>query len=81
MSHQEPPPPSALPVFIRRGDATSELNQLISQLGSDPEAAGLRKFFYVARADQTVVMLSGREVPLGKALRGRKGWEEPVEGD
>jgi hypothetical protein len=80
MSHHEPQPLSSFPVFVRRGDATSELNQLIAGIAPTPEAAGLRKFFYVARADQTVVMVAARDAPLASALRGRKGWLEPVEG-
>ena len=69
-----------LPVFIRRGDARAEVDRLIADLRMPPEQAGLHKYIYASKADQTVVMLAGRSVPLADALRGRAGWLEPVEG-
>lgn len=64
-------------VFIRRGDARAEVDSLLRQLGSTPEAAGMHKYIFVAKADQTVVMLVGPDVPLAQSLRGRAGWQEP----
>jgi len=69
-----------LPVFVRRGDARSEIDRLVAELGTAPEAAGLHKYIYAAKADQTVVMVASRSAPLAGALRGRAGWIEPVEG-
>jgi hypothetical protein len=80
MTLPEQPADPAYPVFVRRGDATAELEQLLAAAGDTPHAAGLRKFFYVSRADQTVVMVVSRDAPLGRALRGRKGWSEPIDG-
>lgn len=74
-----PGPEEAFPVFIHRGDARREVDDLVAGLGG-AAAAGFRKYFFVAQADQTVVMASGRGAPLAEALRGRRGWAEPVEG-
>jgi hypothetical protein len=68
------------PVFIARGDARAEVDRLLKELAPNPEAAGFRKYFYVQKADQTVVMALGRDTPLALALRGRRGWTEPSEG-
>jgi hypothetical protein len=68
------------PVFVARGDARAEVDRLLGELGLAPEAAGFRKYFYVAKAEQTVVMTLGRDTPLAAALRGRRGWSEPMEG-
>ena len=68
------------PVFIARGDARAEVDRLLKELAPTPEAAGFRKYFYVQKADQTVVMVIGRDTPLALALRARKGWMEPTEG-
>ena len=67
-------------VFVKRGDARAEVDSLLKELGTEPEAAGLHKYFYVAQAHQTAVMLAGGDVPLAAALRGRKGWQEPAAG-
>jgi hypothetical protein len=67
------------PVFIKRGDARAEVDQLVSQLQTTPEDAGLHKYIHVSKADQTVVMVTRRGAPLAEALRGRKGWAEPSE--
>ena len=69
----------ALPVFIARGDARAEVARLLKTLAPSPAAAGFHKYFYVAKADQTVVMATGRETPLAAALRARPEWSEPVE--
>lgn len=80
-----PPPPElpgpdeAFPVFIHRGDARAEVDALVARLGGE-KAAGFRKYFFVAKADQTVVMTGWRTAPLAEALREASGWVEPVEG-
>lgn len=67
------------PVFLKRGDARSEVDEILTELGMDAEAAGLRKSLFVAQAHQTVVMVATRDAPLAAALRERKGWAEPEE--
>jgi hypothetical protein len=67
------------PVFIARGDALAEVDRLVRSLAPTPADAGLHKCFYVAKADQTVVMSTGRDTPLAAALRARREWSEPVE--
>lgn len=77
-----PSPPQVSPehpIFIRRGDARIEVDRLIAELGVSPADAGLHKYLYVAKADQTVVMVVGRSSPLANALRGRPDWSEPME--
>jgi hypothetical protein len=68
-------------IFTRPGDAGGEVEEIAKrlrgQLGSD-EAAGLVKYLYVTRADQTVVFLAGPEVPFAAELRARRGWTEPA---
>ena len=66
------------PVFIARGDARAEVDRLVRPLAPTPAAAGLHKYFYVAKADQTGVMSTGRDTPLAPALRQRREWSEPV---
>lgn len=63
-----------LPVFVRPGDGRDEVDRLVREAGP---GSGFEKYFYVARADQTVVMVAGREVPLAALLRARPGWTEP----
>jgi hypothetical protein len=69
-----------LPVFIKRGDSRGEIDALIRELSLTPEAAGLQKYIHATQADQTVVMVSGRDAPLARSLRERPGWLEPQEG-
>ena len=71
------PPAAPHPVFVRRGDATAEVERLVAAAGGG-ETAGLQRSIYVTRANQTVVMVTGRETPLARALRAA-GWEEPQE--
>jgi hypothetical protein len=73
-------PAETFPVFIARGDTRAEVDRLLKELAPTADAAGFRKYFYVQKADQTVVMTLGRDTPLALALRGRKGWMEPTEG-
>jgi hypothetical protein len=74
-----PPDGPPLPVFVHRGDARPEVDRLLARLGLSPDDAGLHKQLYVARADQTVVMVRDRDAPLARALREASGWVEPVE--
>lgn len=68
-------------VFIKRGDARPEVDRLLGEMESTPEAAGLHKYVFAEQARQTVVMLTGADAPLAGALRGRSGWEEPAADD
>jgi hypothetical protein len=74
-----PAPAEPFPVFVRRGDGRPEVEGLVAALGG-AAAAGLQKYFFVARADQTVVLVSSRDAALAGALRSRRGWAEPVDG-
>jgi hypothetical protein len=68
------------PVFIKRGDARAEVDQLLAELrAAHGDDTGFHKYLFVTRAEQTVVMLTDREGPLAEALRGRRGWSEPGE--
>lgn len=69
------------PVFLRRGDGRSEVDSLIAELAGVPGGAGLHKYLYAAEADQTVVMVTSRDVPLARVLRERAEWLEPMEGN
>jgi hypothetical protein len=69
----------ALPVFIKRGDARPEVDEVLAGLHLTPEAAGLNKYLFVTQANQTVVMVERRDAPLAGALRTRPGWLEPME--
>ncbi len=67
-------------VFMRRGDARSEVDRLLAELkrGHGPDAdPGFHKYMYVAKADSTVVMVESAASPLAHLLRGRPGWTEP----
>lgn len=68
-------PAASLPVFVRRGDSTPEVDRMVASLGG-PAAAGLHRSIYVLRADQTVVMVAARDAPLAAELR-TAGWSEP----
>lgn len=70
------------PVFIKRGDARAEVDRILEELKrahGSAEAAGFQKYLHVSKANQTVVMVTGRETPLAAVLRGRAGWLEPTE--
>lgn len=67
---------SEYPVFIKRGDARGEIDEIAGRLGTDASTAGLHKTIYAARANQTVVLVTDRRSPLAAELRAR-GWEEP----
>lgn len=67
-------------IFIRAGDALAEVDAALKRLraaGTDSAAAGFNKYLYVTQADQTVVFLTGRDVPLAAELRALAGWMEP----
>jgi hypothetical protein len=76
LPRSSPPTEGEYPVFIKRGDARHEVDELTRRLGTTPAAAGLHKSIYAAQADQTVVMVTGREAPLAASLRAG-GWQEP----
>lgn len=63
-------------VLTKAGDATQEVEVAVRELGP-PERSGLHRFFFVARANQTVVMTVDSESPLANLLRVRAGWMEP----
>ena len=71
---------SEFPVLIKRGDHRAEVDALISEMELTPVEAGLQKYIYATQANQTVVMVTGRDVPIAAALRRRPGWLEPMEG-
>lgn len=64
------------PVFVRRGDAREEVDEIIAELGVSAADAGLHKCLFVAQAHQTVVMVSAAGCPLAEALRARNAWNE-----
>jgi len=64
------------PVFTRTGDLRNEVERIARELRKDLAAAGVHKMIYVARANQTVVMVTERGAPIAQELR-RRGWEEP----
>lgn len=72
----------AFPIFTRRGDARAEVDRILEDLKpvhGSAEAAGFHKYLYVTNANQTVVFVTVRDSPLAAALRGRSGWQEPME--
>lgn len=72
----------AYPVFIKRGDARAEVDRVLEELKrahGSAGAAGFQKYLHVSKANQTVVMVTGRDTPLAATLRGRAGWLEPAE--
>ncbi len=70
--------PIAYHVLTRRGDALSDIEREVARLGSR-EAAGLHRYFYVSRANQTVVMATHADAPIARALRAHPAWDEPSE--
>lgn len=72
-------PGAEYPVFTRSGDLREEVEGIARELAGNALEAGLHKVIYVARANQTLVMVTDREAPLAMELRRRR-WEEPREG-
>jgi hypothetical protein len=62
-------------VLTREGDATPEVEAVLR--GMRDGKGGLYRYFYVTRANQTVVMTESTTSPLAEALRSRGGWREP----
>jgi hypothetical protein len=69
-------PSSGFHVLVRTGDASPEVESALRDLGS-PARAGLHRYFYVSRANQTVVMTLAPDAPLAVRLRKVAGWSEP----
>lgn len=65
-------------VLTKKGNAEAEIDQTLRELGS-PDHAGLHRYFFVSRANQTVVMAASGDSPIARALRSRSGWLEPGE--
>jgi hypothetical protein len=63
-------------VLTKPGDASREVEDAVRQIGSE-EQAGVHRHFYVARANQTVVMTIDAASPLASRLRQERGWSEP----
>ncbi|MQA89628.1 MAG: hypothetical protein GEU90_05270 [Gemmatimonas sp.] len=63
-------------VLTKSGDASAEIEEAVKALGTR-ENAGLHRYYYVKRANQTVVMASGVDSPIARVLRERAGWKEP----
>ena len=64
-------------IFIKKGDALREVDAALQRLGMDPAAAGFTKYLFATQADQTIVFLAARDVPLAAELRALRGWTEP----
>ena len=63
-------------ILTKRGDAQQEIERIVARVG-DSQRAGLHRYFYVSRANQTVVMTATVDAPLAQALRLAGGWAEP----
>jgi RNase P/RNase MRP subunit p30 len=67
-------------VLIHRGDALAEVDRVLAELkrehGAEVET-GFHKYLFVTKAESTVVMVSSADSLLARALRGRRGWQEP----
>jgi hypothetical protein len=67
-------------IFIKKGDALREVDAALERLqrtGTDRAAAGFTKYLFATQAEQTIVFLTAREVPLAAELRALRGWSEP----
>ena len=67
-------------VMTKRGDARGEVDGALRALaarGVSREASGFHKYLHVTNAEQTVVMVRGRDCALAAALRAIAGWGEP----
>ncbi len=66
-------------VLTTRGDMTGRVETALRELGLDAEGAGLHRFFYVTRANQTLAMVRDADCPHALRLRDL-GWSEPGRG-
>ena len=67
-------------IFIKKGDALREVDAALKRLegrGMDRAAAGFTKYLFATQAEQTIVFLTARDVPLAAELRALRGWSEP----
>jgi hypothetical protein len=67
-------------IFIKKGDALREVDAALERLqrtGMDRAEAGFTKYLFATQAEQTIVFLTAREVPLAAELRALRGWSEP----
>ena len=62
-------------VLTKDGDGTVEVAEVLRRI--DDGKGGLYRYFYVSRANQTVVMTENSSSPLAELLRSRGGWREP----
>lgn len=67
-------------IFIKKGDALREVDAALERLkgrGTGRAAAGFTKYLFATQAEQTIVFLTARDVPLAAELRAGRGWSEP----
>lgn len=67
-------------IFIKKGYALREVDAALARCaarGVERAAAGFNKYLFATQADQTIVFLGGRNVPLAGELRALPGWSEP----
>ena len=67
-------------IFIKKGDALREVDAALARCearGMDRAAAGFNKYLFATQADQTIVFLTRRDVPMAAELRALRGWTEP----
>jgi hypothetical protein len=67
-------------IFTRAGNGTPDIEAVQKRMksrGLDAAASGFAKHILVTQADQTVVFLTGRDVPFADELRRLPGWREP----
>jgi hypothetical protein len=67
-------------VLTKAGDASSEVEAAVREIGG-AEAAGLHRHFFVTRANQTVVLALSSDSRIVRLLRGARGWLEPADVD
>jgi hypothetical protein len=66
----------AFHVLTKKGDAQREVERIVASLGGN-DNAGLHRYYYVSRANQSVVMTERPNSRLAEVLRSSGGWAEP----